>query len=162
MEEEGKKGALDIGLLVLRVGIGLSFLFAHGGPKLLAGPEKWSGLGQAGMSAFGITFGYTFWGFLAALFETLGGVGLVLGFLLLPSSLMILLVMIPAAALHFGAGEAQKALYPIEIGLVMISLMLTGPGRFSLRRKKKTEAPETQPQESAGEKVRSSRRDIRE
>jgi len=75
---------------------------------------------------------------------------------------MILLVMIPAAALHFGVGEVQKAFYPIEIGVVMIALMLTGPGRFSLRLQKKSEALETQAQKPAGEEVRSSRRDIRE
>ncbi len=30
----------DVGLLILRVGIGIMFM-GHGLPKLIAGPEKW-------------------------------------------------------------------------------------------------------------------------
>ena len=35
-----------IGLLVLRIGIGLMFM-VHGAPKLFDGPEKWEKLGMA-------------------------------------------------------------------------------------------------------------------
>ncbi len=33
----------DAGLLILRIGIGIMFLY-HGAPKLIGGPEKWEKL----------------------------------------------------------------------------------------------------------------------
>ena len=37
----------DVGLLIMRIGLGLCFVTLHGGPKLLAGPEKWTMIGGA-------------------------------------------------------------------------------------------------------------------
>ncbi len=54
----------DIGLLILRVGIGIMFM-SHGLPKLIAGPDKWLILGGT-MNALGIDFTPMAWGFMAA------------------------------------------------------------------------------------------------
>ena len=55
----------DLGLLILRVGFGLSFFWFHGYPKLMGGPEMWARIGDA-VANVGITFGYTAWGLAAA------------------------------------------------------------------------------------------------
>ena len=68
----------DAGLLILRVGIGVMFVF-NGYPKLIAGPETWAMIGGS-MKALGVDFAPTAWGFMAALSECAGGILLVLGF----------------------------------------------------------------------------------
>ena len=50
----------DAGLLLLRVGIGLSYM-GYGAPKLSGGPPMWEELGQA-MRYLGITFAPAVWG----------------------------------------------------------------------------------------------------
>ncbi|WP_410336933.1 hypothetical protein [Longimonas sp.] len=50
-----RKTALNIALLVLRIGIGISFVFVYGYEKIFAGPETWTDLG-GNMAVLGITF----------------------------------------------------------------------------------------------------------
>ena len=66
----------DTGLLIIRVGVGLSFIFLHGGPKFFGGPEVWERIG-CGMGNLGIDFAPVFWGFCAAAAEFLGAICLV-------------------------------------------------------------------------------------
>lgn len=68
----------DVGLLILRIGVGLGFFFYHGWEKLTGGPERWANVGGV-MSRIGIDFGHTFFGFMAAISESLGGVLLAMG-----------------------------------------------------------------------------------
>ena len=63
----------NIGILFIRIGIGLMFIL-HGWPKFTGGPEKWAGLGAYGMGTLGINFLPVFWGFMAAAAEFLGGI----------------------------------------------------------------------------------------
>jgi putative oxidoreductase len=144
-DEKARTGKADWGLLIIRIGLGLTFVFLHGGPKLIGGPGKWSELGKFGMAAFGVESGLAFWGFAAALFELLGGLGILLGILTLPASLLILVIMIFACVAHVAAGQYMKAAYPFEIGIVMIGLLLTGPGRLSLGRLWKRKPRESDP-----------------
>ncbi len=65
------KNLLQAGLLLLRVGIGVSIFF-HGLPKMTGGPETWTAIGGT-MSNLGINFAPAFWGFMAAFAETIGG-----------------------------------------------------------------------------------------
>ena len=37
----------DVGLLILRVGFGLSYIYFHGSYKLAGGPEFWADNGEA-------------------------------------------------------------------------------------------------------------------
>lgn len=129
----------DLGLLILRIGIGLMFM-SHGWPKLIGGVEKWVGVGGA-MAHFGINFGFTFWGFMAAITEFGGGLMLILGFFSRPVLAALFFTMIVAAMVHFnmppdkpGAGF-KGAAHAIELGIVFFSLIFIGPGKYSLDEK---------------------------
>lgn len=129
----------DTGLLFLRIGLGIAFL-AHGIPKLMGGPEVWRGLGQTA-GVFGVTAAPVFWGFLAGFNETAGGLCLLLGLLFRPACLILTLQMLVAIfGVHFrstnpllhsyGAGWS----HPMELAIVFFSLLLIGPGRYSIDR----------------------------
>ena len=123
-----------IGLLILRIGFGCMFLF-HGLPKLFGGPEKWEKVGAA-MGAFGITFIPAFWGFMAAISESLGGICLILGFFLRPACILLTITMLVAAASHLNRGEGLGgAAHALKAGTVFLSLILIGPGKYSLDEK---------------------------
>ena len=124
----------DIGLLILRIGFGLLFLY-HGLPKLFGGPEKWEKLGGA-MATFGITFIPAFWGFIAAISEALGGLCRILGLFLRPAFILLTITMVVAAASHLGRGaELWGAAHALKAGIVFLSLILIGPGKYSLDEK---------------------------
>lgn len=128
-------GYRDHGLLLLRVGIGAMFI-AHGWGKVFGGAEVWAKLGS-GMSSLGVGFlPAEFWGFMAAISEFGGGILLILGLLFRPACLMLLMTMIVAALMHLVVWDDpfQKAAHAIEAGILFLSLMLIGPGRFSLGR----------------------------
>ena len=121
----------DIGLLILRVGIGIMFVL-HGLPKLIAGPETWTLLGGS-MKALGIGFVPTVWGFMAALSECAGGILLVLGFFTRPACFFLLTTMVVATMMHIGKGDPfLKYSHAMESGILFFSLILIGPGRYSL------------------------------
>jgi len=121
------------GLLVLRIGIGAMFV-AHGVPKLLAGPHEWLKLGHA-MRYLGIDFLPTAWGFMAGLAEAGGGLCLVLGLFFRPACLALACTMAVAATMHLGRGDGLlKASHAIEAGILFFSLMLIGPGRYSIHK----------------------------
>ena len=125
---------VDAGLLVLRVGIGLMFLTAHGGPKLLGGPERWEQVGAA-MGLFGIQFAPVYWGFLAACAEGVGGLCLLLGLFTRPAATFMAITMAVATATHLSRGDGlQGASHAIEMGIVFVSLLLAGAGAYSLDR----------------------------
>ncbi len=121
----------DAGLLALRVGLGVMFIY-HGAPKMFGGPESWLKLGTA-IGYFGIHFFPVFWGFMAAFAEFGGGILLIGGFLLRPVCVLLTIDMIVAAASHFGAHQGlSHASHAIEDGIVFLSLILIGPGTLSL------------------------------
>jgi uncharacterized membrane protein YphA (DoxX/SURF4 family) len=103
MSEKKQCWCIDVGLFVLRLGIGAAFVL-HGLPKLLGGIPQWEGLGQAGLGAFGLGGFYpVVWGFLAAFAECVGGLALMAGFLTRLFSFLLLCTMVAAAAMHVNA-----------------------------------------------------------
>jgi putative oxidoreductase len=128
----------DFGLLLLRVLIGLSFL-AHGLPKIEGGPEYWIKLGKS-MQFVGVTAYPIFWGLMSALSESVGGMLLLIGFCFRPACLFLVINMAVATIMHFNTtpgGFGEKwfvASHAIELGSVFLSLLLIGPGKFSVDR----------------------------
>ncbi len=118
----------NAGLLVLRVGVGISFM-VHGGPKVFGGPERWQSLAQFA----GITFLPTFFGFLGGLAEFAGGLLLALGLLFRPACFFLFCTMGIALAAHLRAGDDYSTLsHALEMGVVFLSLFIIGPGRYAL------------------------------
>lgn len=138
----GKAVNRNLGLLLLRVGIGLSLLAAHGYSKITGGPDLWAGVG-ANMKNLGITFWPTFWGLMAAVSEFGASILLVLGVLFRPAAAMLAFTMFVAMLHHLNLPtDAPRsgfsgASHAFELFCVYIALILTGPGKyaFSLIRK---------------------------
>lgn len=122
----------DTGLLLLRLIVG-GMLIAHGVGKFMGGPSAFEAIGE-NMAIFGISFGYVFWGFLAALFQTVGGFFVVIGFLFRLSCLLVLSTMIVAIASHLNAGDGvMGAAHAIKTAAVFLALALIGSGRYAVR-----------------------------
>ncbi|MFP4052459.1 MAG: DoxX family protein [Phycisphaerae bacterium] len=128
-EPSPKIAPLDVGLLVLRVGVGLSFVIFHGWPKMKEGPVAWEQLGS-NMALIGITFLPWVWGFLAAFAEFVGGIMLAVGLFVRPFAFMLAFVMLIAMLRHYNAG--QKYTYPLEMGFVFLALLIGGGGKLVL------------------------------
>ena len=121
----------DIGLLILRIGIGSMFVW-HGYAKLSAGPERWIELGQA-LLALGINFAPKFMGLVASISEFGGGMLLILGLLTRPACFFLLITMVVATSMHLANGDPRQILsHPLELAILFLSLLLIGPGRFSM------------------------------
>lgn len=122
----------DIGILVIRVGLGLSFLLFYGYPKLIGGPAMWKAVGGA-MTHVGIDAYPIVWGFLAALVEALGGLFLILGLFFRPASLFLSFTMLIAVMNHLAAGDGWSgASHPLELMMICMGLVLIGPGKYSV------------------------------
>lgn len=119
-----------LGLLILRVGIGLSIALAHGWGKIIGGPEQWSSLGQT-VQVVGISFLPVFWGFMSAVTEFVGGLLVVLGFLTRPALILLIINMAVAATGHAMGAIPGSPLHAIELGIVFLALFFTGPGKYS-------------------------------
>lgn len=119
----------DLGLLLLRVGLGGMFVY-HGLPKLLGGPARWEALGRA-TRALGLDFAPTAFGFMAAVAEAGGGLCLALGVLFRPALALLVCTMLVAASFHLDRGDGfGKASHAIEAAIVFACLILIGPGRY--------------------------------
>ncbi|HTE50671.1 MAG TPA: DoxX family protein [Kofleriaceae bacterium] len=122
---------IHLGLLVLRLGIGAAFM-AHGIPKLRMGPEGWTQIGQA-VGQLGVHSGYQVFGLLAGLAEAVGGLLLVLGLFTRLACIPMLFTMVVAITGHISGGEGfQGAAHAIEDGVVFLTLLITGAGRYSV------------------------------
>lgn len=119
----------DMGLLILRLGIGGMFVF-HGYPKLMAGPEKWERLGEA-MGFLGITLFPVFWGFMAGFAEAVGGLFIMFGWYFKISNSLLLMTMAVAALQHLAKGQGLgRASHAVELGIVFLALLFMGPGKY--------------------------------
>lgn len=122
----------DAGLLLLRVTVGCLLAVLHGWGKIAGGPEQWAGLGGVMNGIFGIGFLPTFWGFMSGFAEFVAALSVVVGFLTRPAALLVVLNMFVASMGHITGvidGGPEKA---VLFGLVFLSLIFTGPGRYSI------------------------------
>ncbi len=119
----------DLGLLILRVGVGASFVVFHGYKKIMGGPDKWERLGRE-MTNLGVDFAPVFWGFMAAFAEFAGAAFLILGLFTRPSALLLAFTMLVATLKHINAHEGYS--YSLELGVVFLALLITGAGKYSL------------------------------
>lgn len=121
----------NFGLLFIRVGLGITFLF-HGIPKLMGGVETWTSLGSI-MTYLGIDFMPVVWGFMASMSEVVGGLFLILGLLFRPALLLLIFTMFVAVVYH--VNEGHQFLYPLELMIVFTGLFISGAGKYSIDNK---------------------------
>jgi putative oxidoreductase len=126
----------DLGLLLLRFTTGTTFAVL-GWMKLLGGPAVWQQLGRS-LETFGIAFGPTVWGLLAALTELLGGIVLIVGFGARLAALALAGVMIVAVTVNLTrldtsvVATVHSLLFSFTCLGVVVCLALTGPGNLAL------------------------------
>ncbi len=126
----------DLGLLVIRFGIGLSMALFHGWGKI-SSPDRWAGYG-AQMERFGISFFPEFWGFMAGFAEFGCSILIILGLFHRPATMFLAFTMLVAAIRHISLPEDAPnsgfsgASHALEFLTVYVALFLTGPGKFSL------------------------------
>lgn len=122
----------DLGLLLLRVVLGLYMAIGHGWGKITAGTEKWAELGGV-MGIIGLDFVPAFWGFMAAISEFAAALLVAVGLLTRPASILVVLTMAMAALMHVvtGNGSPESAIVYL-VGFLTIAIM--GPGKYSADR----------------------------
>lgn len=124
----------DVGLLVARAALGVVF-FYHGSQKLFG---WFSGPGIDGVTQFFANVGIPLphasaWA--ASLTETFGGLALLLGLGTRIVSVPLAFTMAVAVSVLAGNGFSAQAggfEYPLTLGLILITLALTGGGRIGL------------------------------
>lgn len=128
---KGENNLMHVGILILRVALGVSMML-HGIPKIFGGPETWAYVGST-MSNFGINSGYEFWGLLAALAETVGGLFFALGLLFRPVSVLLFGTMVVALITHLSMGDNFLVYgHALDLMIVFFATIFTGAGKYSL------------------------------
>lgn len=120
----------DIGLLVIRFGFGFGFFWFHGKAKLMGGPERWAQIGDT-MQLLGIDFWHTFFGFLAAFSESIGGLMIATGLLFRPAAAMLGFTMLMALLSHLISGQGNPG-HAFKNLFALTGLIIIGPGKYSL------------------------------
>lgn len=124
---------IDLGLLLLRIGVGITFVIV-GSPKMMGGPEEWEEIGTHA-AYIGITAWPMFWGFVITVAEFFGGFLLMLGLFFRPALVVLLLSTI--ITISSSIGQSAEFVYTanaIAVGFIFLSMFFTGSGRYSLDR----------------------------
>jgi putative oxidoreductase len=126
----------DVGLLIIRVGIGVLMLTFHGYGKMTGGPETWTWVGGS-MKNLGITFAPVFWGFMAAFAEFVCSILIILGAAFRPATALLAFTMFVAMLMHLNLpadnpnSGLDGASHAMELFVVYVGLMFAGPGRYA-------------------------------
>ncbi len=132
----------DVGLLLMRIGLGFGFAFVHGRQKLFGGSGTWEAVGGRATSLIGMAdtgFIATLLGLIASVTEFAGGLFLMVGLLTRPTALLLAITMAVAFLTHIaGDGIAfffnnpMGGSWAFELMFVFVGLMILGAGRISL------------------------------
>ena len=96
----------------------------------MGGPERWAQIGDT-MQLLGIDFWHTFFGFLAAFSESIGGLMIVTGFLFRPAAAMLGFTMLMALLSHLISGQGNPG-HAFKNLFALTGLIIIGPGKYSL------------------------------
>jgi putative oxidoreductase len=138
---EGSGG--DLGLLILRVGIGAMFVLVHGLPALVEGPSGWETFGRRFATATGITYGIGVWGLVGAATEVVAGLCLMAGVAFRPACVLLSFTMAVAVLYNFRIGLGLAS-HPFELAILFVSLIFIGAGRLTISRILRSEHPRGQ------------------
>jgi putative oxidoreductase len=119
----------EAGLLILRASIGCLFIYLSG-PALLGGAAKWAQFG-AEFRHLGIHSHLQWWGFASALAQTVGGVLVIVG-LFFRIGLLLTLIRLLIHTIAIWRIGSLPAYVSLEMCIILASLLLIGPGRYSV------------------------------
>ncbi|MTT30931.1 DoxX family membrane protein [Terrilactibacillus sp. BCM23-1] len=126
----------DIGLLLIRLVIGLTFV-GHGAQKLFGwfGGPGLTGTGEW-LESIGIKPGGKIWAIVAGTFELVGGILFLIGFWIPVGASLIGLIMLDAILTVHGPNGFWAVNNGFEYNLVLIAIVVgiafTGPGGYVL------------------------------
>lgn len=129
----------DLGLLIIRAGVGI-VLAISGYNKFMGGEKVLHAVG-ANINYLGLDVGSQnistlIFGVLAAGSELVGGLFLLAGILYRTSAFFLIITMLVATLMKIDTsqGDLKEFGYPMIMGLVLVGLLLTGPGRMSIQK----------------------------
>src|SRR3954469_16817802 len=120
----------EMGLLIMRVGLGVLFIVLTG-PVLLAGPTRWGAFGSA-IKSLGLHSHFQIWGFIGALVGCLGGALMIFGLFFRPGVLLVLALTFVHLLGSLGGGPLRGNLAAVELCVILIGLLFVGPGKYSV------------------------------
>lgn len=126
----------SLGLLIIRIVVGVVFIWA-GVAKLLGGEQTLTNVGSA-MGLYGITFLPLFWGIMAAVAETVGGLLFALGALFRVASAALAFTMFTATVLKLNSvgwdlSNHIEYGWPLTMLALFVGMIFMSPGRYSLQ-----------------------------
>jgi putative oxidoreductase len=120
----------ESGLLLIRVSVGLIFIILLG--PVLWDPGSWDRIGSV-MRHLDFHSHFKFWGIVGALLGCIGGVLMVLGLFFRIGVLFALFVtLVHLVALWSARGGLYPRLPALEMAILLLSLLLVGPGKYSI------------------------------
>lgn len=112
----------DTGLLVLRIGVSIIFIFA--------GWMKYKDM--TGTVGFFASIGFSaFWAYLVTAVELLGGIAVLLGIWTRVAAKLLAIVMV--VAIYVVHGNPQMLMTPVLMLFATVALVLAGGGKYSLK-----------------------------
>ena len=125
----GKPTYINFGILVLRLGLGMSMAY-HGYLKFLSGA---AGLYKVGamLGALGLPGYFEFFGAMAAICEFLGGILVVFGLFTRLGAFLLAGVLFTATILHLDAVFFSWD-YPSQMAFAALAIFFMGGGRYSI------------------------------
>lgn len=123
------KNNTDLGLLLVRVGLGLVFI-AHGWAKIDGMDGTIGFFASIGLSAF--------WAYLVAYVEFIGGIAMLVGLFTNWAGMLLAVVMIVAIVmLKLSKGFVGGYEFDLVLFLSSLAIVIAGPGKYTLRALKK-------------------------
>lgn len=117
--------ALDIGLLVLRLGLGALMIFSHGWPKLANFSARMATFSDPLGVGSGVSLG------LAVFAEFFCALGILMGLATRLAAIPLLTTMLVAALIQHAPDPWPKPELALVYAVSFAALILAGPGRFS-------------------------------
>jgi putative oxidoreductase len=125
------KSLTNTALLLGRITTGFLMIKLHGWSKLMAGTERWEGLGSKLAEAIGLDFMSIPLGFMASFAESIAAVLIILGLTTRPAAFLLAFTMLVASfkKLEGGLKAAELPLLFLTLSLI---ILLCGAGKYSL------------------------------